>query len=57
VQLSADDALIMTTSEGQIKIWNVSTKNCIRTMATGYALCGVFVPGGRHVIVGLKSGK
>ena len=30
---------------------------CIRTMPCDYALCCLFAPGDRHVVVGTKSGK
>lgn len=29
----------------------------MRTVQCGYALCATFVPGDRHLIVGLKDGK
>ncbi len=56
VALSADDSLLLSTSSENIKVWNVSSKQCIRTLESGYGLCGVFVPGDRHVIVGTKTG-
>lgn len=30
---------------------------CLRTVECGYALTATFVPGDRHLIVGLKDGK
>jgi U3 small nucleolar RNA-associated protein 12 len=47
--LSSDDVLLMSGSNTQIKIWNLQSKQCIKTMASGYALCGIFVPGNKHV--------
>lgn len=34
-----------------------TTMQCIRTMPCDYALCCVFAPGDRHVVVGTKSGS
>ncbi|NWW33004.1 WDR3 protein, partial [Panurus biarmicus] len=36
---------------------NVIELQCIRTMECEYALCSLFVPGDRQVIVGTKTGK
>ncbi|KAG0039532.1 hypothetical protein BGZ82_007766 [Podila clonocystis] len=56
VALSSDDELLCSASNNQLKIWNVKTTSCIRTMDCGYALCCAFLPGNRHVIVGTKAG-
>lgn len=54
--LSSDDQLICSASHGTLKLWNARTTQCLRTMECGYALCAAFLPGDRHVVVGLKSG-
>ncbi|KAF9365558.1 hypothetical protein BGX34_009467 [Mortierella sp. NVP85] len=56
VALSSDDELLCSASNNSLKIWNVKTASCIRTMECGYALCCAFLPGNRHVIVGTKAG-
>jgi U3 small nucleolar RNA-associated protein 12 len=56
VALSSDDSLIVSTSADSCKIWNSRTQECIRTVETGFALCALFCPGDKHVVVGLKSG-
>ncbi|KAG0291825.1 hypothetical protein BGZ98_002857 [Dissophora globulifera] len=56
VALSSDDELLCSASNNSLKIWNVKTTSCIRTMDCGYALCCAFLPGNRHVIVGTKAG-
>ena len=33
------------------------TLTCLRTVTCGYALSVTFVPGDRHLIVGMKDGK
>ncbi|XP_040278727.1 WD repeat-containing protein 3 [Bufo bufo] len=54
---SSDNIAVLSASAESVKIWNRSTLQCIRTMPCDYALCSLFVPGDRHVIVGTKSGK
>ncbi|KAL8516742.1 hypothetical protein ACS0TY_015126 [Phlomoides rotata] len=56
VTLSSDNTLLMSTSHSTIKIWNPSTGSCLRTIDSGYGLCGLFVPGNKYAIVGTKSG-
>lgn len=54
---SSDNIAVLSASAESVKIWNRATLQCIRTMSCGYALCSLFVPGDRHVIVGTKSGQ
>lgn len=68
VCFSHDDSLVLSTSSSILetkfsltlsdgcKVWSVSTKNCVRTMDDVYGLCGTFVPGNKHVIVGTRQG-
>lgn len=55
--LSSDDELLASGSNGSLKVWNVKTTACIRTMECGYAICSTFLPGDRHVAIGTKSGE
>ncbi|TFK28833.1 WD-repeat-containing protein [Coprinopsis marcescibilis] len=55
--LSSDDRLLASAANGSLKIWNMKTTACIRTMDCGYAVCSLFLPGDRHVAVGTKSGE
>jgi U3 small nucleolar RNA-associated protein 12 len=57
VCLSSDDSLLMSCDASQIKVWNVSSRQCIRTLEAGYGLCGIFVPGDRSVLIGTKKGE
>ena len=34
---------------GHLKVWNMKTTACIRTMECGYAICSTFLPGNRQV--------
>mgnify|MGYP001029232470 CR=1 FL=1 len=49
-------AICTNTCSDTLKIWNIKTRSCIRTLPCGYALCLIFVPGNRHVLIGTKSG-
>ena len=55
--LSSDDRMLASASNGGLKIWNIRTRNCIRTFECGYALCCSFLPGDKIVVVGTKSGE
>ncbi|KAI0091918.1 WD40 repeat-like protein [Irpex rosettiformis] len=55
--LSSDDVLLASAASGSLKIWNMKTLACIRTMECGYAICSAFLPGDRQVAVGTKTGE
>lgn len=57
VSLSSDDEMLLSTSNEDVKIWNLRSQECIRTISTGYALCGMFLPGDRQILIGTKSGQ
>ncbi|KAF2636693.1 WD40 repeat-like protein, partial [Massarina eburnea CBS 473.64] len=59
--LSSDDRMLASASSGKspnggLKIWNVRTQNCLRTLECGRALCAAFLPGDKIVVVGTKDG-
>uniref|UniRef100_A0A673BEL8 Uncharacterized protein n=1 Tax=Sphaeramia orbicularis TaxID=375764 RepID=A0A673BEL8_9TELE len=54
---SSDNLAVLSASGDTVKVWNRSTLQVIRTMACEYALCSLFVPGDRQIILGTKSGK
>ncbi|XP_056321145.1 WD repeat-containing protein 3 [Danio aesculapii] len=54
---SSDNIAILSASGDTVKVWNRSTLQVIRTMGCEYALCSIFVPGDRQIILGTKSGK
>ncbi|KAA8516595.1 hypothetical protein F0562_016899 [Nyssa sinensis] len=56
VTLSSDNTLLMSTGHNAVKIWNPTTASCLRTIDSGYGLCGLFVPGNKYGIVGTKGG-
>ena len=47
--VSSDDVLLASASNGQLKVWNIKTTKCVRTMECGYAICCSFLPGDKHV--------
>ncbi|KAF9534814.1 WD-repeat-containing protein [Crepidotus variabilis] len=55
--LSTDDQILASASNGSLKIWNMKTTQCIRTIECGPAVCSTFLPGDRHVAIGTKSGE
>ncbi|PYI28210.1 WD domain protein [Aspergillus indologenus CBS 114.80] len=57
VALSSDDRMLASASNGSLKIWNVRTQSCLRTLECGYALCSAFLPGDKIVVVGNKDGQ
>ena len=57
VALSSDDELIATGSSDLLKVWFVRTKQCLKTMESGYVLCLAFLPGNKQIVVGTKTGE
>lgn len=54
---SSDNIAVLSASGETVKVWNRSTLQVIRTMSCEYALCSLFVPGDRQIILGSKSGS
>lgn len=47
--VSSDDQVVCSAANGSVKIWNLRTGACLRTIEGGYAVCSTFLPGDRHV--------
>lgn len=56
VALSSDNRMLVSASNGTLKLWNTKTSNCLRTLDCGYALCTSFLPGDSLVLTGTKEG-
>lgn len=57
IDINDDNSLLYTGSNNQIKIWNLKTLNCIRSIEKiGNVVCGKFLPGGSLLVIGLKNG-
>ncbi|PWN91120.1 WD40 repeat-like protein [Acaromyces ingoldii] len=55
--LSSDDSMLASAdSLGTLKVWNVATGRCVRTLDCGYALTLAWLPDDHHVVVGCKDG-
>ncbi|GAB1214391.1 hypothetical protein ATERTT37_003553 [Aspergillus terreus] len=57
IALSSDDRMLASASNGSLKIWNLRTQSCLRTLECGYSLCSAFLPGDKIVVVGNKDGQ
>ncbi|KAK4499030.1 hypothetical protein PRZ48_009542 [Zasmidium cellare] len=55
--LSSDDRMLASASTGALKVWNLKTQSCLRTLECGQALCSSFLPGDRMVVLGTKTGE
>lgn len=55
--LSSDDRMLASACNGSLRIWNIRSQSCIRTLDCGYALCATFLPGDKIVIVGNRNGE
>ena len=55
--VSSDDRMLASASQGTLKIWNLRTTSCIRTLECGYVLCTLILPGDKIVIVGNRQGE
>ncbi|CAN8070342.1 unnamed protein product [Agarophyton chilense] len=58
VSLAPDDNTLVSASDGSLKLWNVATQKCFRSMKLdGYGLCTQFLGAdGRIAAVGTKTG-
>ena len=57
LSLSSDDRMLASASAGALKVWNLRTQSCLRTLECGQALCSIFLPGDRIVLLGTKTGE
>lgn len=63
VSLSSEDSMACTVSKNVVKIWNVTSRSCLRSIsasasgsASCYCLCAAFLPGNMHVVLGTREG-
>jgi len=55
--VSQDDSMILSMDASSIKVWNSHTQRVVRTITSGYGLCGSFIAGGEHALIGTKEGE
>lgn len=56
VCFNSDGNMFVTGAGDGVKVWNSINLTCVRTIETDYVISTCFVPGDRHILVGLKSG-
>lgn len=58
IDISSNNDMLVTTSNGELKVWNIKNYNILRSfqLSSGYPLCTKFLPGGSLVVVGFKNG-
>ena len=56
IAMSGDDRQLVSTADGEAKVWSVGSQQCLRTLSCGYGLSALFLHAGRTVLVGTKSG-
>ncbi|KTW29262.1 hypothetical protein T552_01217 [Pneumocystis carinii B80] len=56
LSIDSNDEMLASVSNGTLKIWNIKTGRCIRSLECGYALCCSFCLENKYVIVGTKEG-
>ncbi|KAH3675474.1 hypothetical protein WICMUC_002763 [Wickerhamomyces mucosus] len=56
IDISDNNKLLATSSNGLLKIWNIKTQNCLRSFDCGYALVTKFLAGGTLIVVGTRNG-
>jgi U3 small nucleolar RNA-associated protein 12 len=57
LSLSSDDRMLASASNGSLKVWNIRTQSCLRSLECGYALCSAFLPGDKIVAIGNRNGE
>ncbi|XP_076263220.1 WD repeat-containing protein 3 [Rhynchophorus ferrugineus] len=57
VAFSNESVTLVSGSSDSVKLWNMPSQTCLKTVETGYVMSLVFVPGDKHILVGLKDGR
>ncbi|XP_053679771.1 WD repeat-containing protein 3 [Anopheles nili] len=58
VAISSDNLAIASASAESLKLWSRASQSVLRTVETnGYVVSTCFVPGDRHILLGLKTGQ
>jgi U3 small nucleolar RNA-associated protein 12 len=56
LSISSDNKMVISASNGSLKLWNIKSRNCLRTFECGYVLCASFLPGDALIVTGSKEG-
>lgn len=57
VTFSNENVALVSGSAESVKLWNMPSQTCLKTVETGYVMTLAFVPGDKHVLAGLKDGR
>ncbi|XP_063934117.1 WD repeat-containing protein 3-like [Zophobas morio] len=57
IVVSEDGTVLATCAKKCVKLWNIQTRSCIRTIPSAHGLCAFLAPGGKHLVIGTKCGK
>ncbi|ORY81873.1 WD domain-containing protein [Protomyces lactucae-debilis] len=55
--LSSANDILATGSDGLLKLWNINSGACIRTIECGYCLALTFILQDRYIVAATKEGK
>lgn len=57
IAYGSDNVLVASVAAKEVKIWNVQSKIVVRTLElSGHGMSVTFLPGAKHILVGLKNG-
>ena len=52
--MSADERLLVSTSDGEAKVWSAESRQCVSTLSCGYGLSVAFLLASKYIVVGTK---
>ena len=52
--MSVDERLLVSTSDGEAKVWSVESRQCVSTLSCGYGLSVAFLLASKYIVVGTK---
>ncbi|EEA05532.1 uncharacterized protein CMU_025380 [Cryptosporidium muris RN66] len=55
LEISLDDKFIVSFGDDSIKVWNMATFSCVRSIMAESPVCGFIVPGNEYTVSGTKS--
>eukprot|EP01022_Parablepharisma_sp_SALTPOND_P019786 TRINITY_DN3426_c2_g1_i1.p1 TRINITY_DN3426_c2_g1~~TRINITY_DN3426_c2_g1_i1.p1 ORF type:complete len:964 (-),score=102.02 TRINITY_DN3426_c2_g1_i1:3822-6713(-) len=54
--VSSNDQFLLTASTEAVKVWNVNSLECTKTLPMENVVCGTFLPGDKYAVLGSKEG-
>ncbi|CBZ53449.1 putative WD-40 repeat protein [Neospora caninum Liverpool] len=56
LSVSHDSAYLLSIADEGFKVWTTHTRQCVKSVSLDLPLCGFFVAGNDHVVLGTKCG-